>query len=101
MPKTVQPIRHQLMSGVFWLAQAGLSIPLVVVGDEFDLLLDGASIEVDVADPEAAELDPTQAEPFGQRQRQLVEQRVASGSGELAEKRRLLSGVGAAARLGA
>ena len=62
--------------------------------------LDSSSIEVDVANPQPSELDPAEAETFGQSQRQLVEQRVTSGSRELAEQRRLLDGVGATARLG-
>jgi hypothetical protein len=63
--------------------------------------LDGPLGEVDVADPQPAQLDAPQAEPLGQDERDLVEQRVPAGLGELAEQGSLLHGEAAPARLGA
>lgn len=53
----------------------------------FTPYLDRASLEVDVADAQSSELDPSQAHAFGEREGQFVEQRVASTSREATEQR--------------
>lgn len=61
---------------------------------------DGGPLEVEVAEPQTAELDAAQAEPFRDRDRHLVQQGVASLAGEFPQQRGLLDGDRAPVRIG-
>jgi hypothetical protein len=63
--------------------------------------LNRASVEVDIADPQPAQLDPPQTEPLRQYQRQLIEQGISTRPDEQAEQRCFLDGTAPTARLGA
>jgi hypothetical protein len=63
--------------------------------------LDGAPLEIEVAEPQAGQLDAAQPEALGDRDGHLVEQWVAASASELAQHGGLLDRDGAPVRLGA